>query len=133
MAEKTYPCSRCAGVGRLDYHSGVLAGVCFKCRGTGRQASPPVARSPLWAVFGEEYATGMRVRLYNVRARSAQGAVTKARRLFETRASEEFRGQYSMAAAVARPADEVAPDGREPAPGPVDPAATCQPTPQAAA
>lgn len=102
----TYACSRCAGKGRLAAFSNVLAGVCFKCGGTGRQASKPAKPSILWAVLGEEYATGMRARLYNVRSPSAQGAIKKARNTFE-RASEEFRNTYSMAAAIAVPASEL--------------------------
>lgn len=37
----TYTCSRCNGVGRLPVHSNVLGGVCFKCHGSGKQASKP--------------------------------------------------------------------------------------------
>jgi len=36
-----YTCQRCNGKGRLPEHSNVMNGVCFKCNGTGKQASKP--------------------------------------------------------------------------------------------
>ncbi len=40
-----YPCERCSGTGELPQMSHVEGGVCFKCRGTGKQANKPVDRS----------------------------------------------------------------------------------------
>lgn len=106
MSNATYKCTRCAGTGRLNCFSNVLGGVCFKCKGSGMQTTKPAKPSIKWAVLGEDRNTGMRARLYNVSSPSAAGAIAKARRTFEG-ASTEFRDQYSMAAAIAVPAEEL--------------------------
>lgn len=104
--EATYKCSRCNGKGRIPCFNNVLGGVCFKCKGTGAQASKPSKPSIKWGVMGEDRNTGMRARLYNVNSPSAQGAINKARNMFEN-ASAAFKDQYSMAAAIAVPASEL--------------------------
>lgn len=101
-----YECTRCCGKGRLPAFNNVLGGVCFKCKGSGKQSTKPRKLSIRWAVFGVDRNTGVPARLYNVSSPSAAGAVAKARRTFEN-ASTEFRDQYSMAAAIAVPASEI--------------------------
>jgi len=101
-----YPCSRCNGEGRLWLHANVLGGVCFKCRGSGKQTTKPRPKLTRWAVFGEDRNTGARARLYNVDSHDAQGAIEKARNTFEC-ASTAFRDQYTLANASAVPATEA--------------------------
>lgn len=94
---KTYPCGRCAGEGTIRAFGHVLAGVCFKCAGSGKQKSKPVT-SQLWAVYGTRRINGARVRLYNVRARTADLAVKRA---FVTMqgANDAFKAEFDLATA----------------------------------
>ena len=101
-----YECTRCNGKGRLPIFSNVLGGVCFKCKGSGKQASKPGKPSVKWAVLGIDRMTGERARLYNVKAKNEQGAIEKARATY-VRASIEFKDQYSLEDAIAVRADEL--------------------------
>lgn len=101
-----YECTRCNGKGRLPIFSGVLGGVCFKCKGTGKQTAKPAKPSVKWAVLGTDRMTGERARLYNVKATSEQAAIEKARNTYAG-ASSAFKEQYSLADAIAVRADEL--------------------------
>lgn len=101
-----YECTRCNGQGRLPIFSGVLGGICFKCKGSGKQAAKPGRASVKWAVLGTDRTTGERARLYNVTARSELAAIEKARDTY-SRASAAFKDQYSLADAIAVRADEL--------------------------
>ena len=46
---KTWPCSRCEGKGKIAAFGHVIGGVCFKCGGSGTQASRPL-KTQSWAV-----------------------------------------------------------------------------------
>lgn len=107
QASKTYNCTRCAGHGRIDFHANVLGGVCFKCHGSGKQASKPAVSSITWAVLGINPATGERFHAYNIRARSADLAISKARVTYEG-ASAAFQQQVTLDDAVAVPYDDFA-------------------------
>lgn len=48
---ESYPCSRCGGSGKLSGYSHVWGGVCFKCGGTGTQATKPSSKPIKWAVY----------------------------------------------------------------------------------
>lgn len=96
----TYACTRCAGVGRLACFSNVLGGVCFKCGGSGKQATKPAAPSVRFTVYGVSRLTGQPAHTYNERARTAAEAVRKARKCF-ARASEAFRAEFDMTNAYA--------------------------------
>lgn len=37
----TYDCIKCGGTGEIAAHKNVMGGVCFKCKGTGKQADKP--------------------------------------------------------------------------------------------
>lgn len=54
-----YECTRCGGKGRLTIFSNVLGGVCFKCRGSGKQAAKPGKPSVKWAVLGTDRTTSL--------------------------------------------------------------------------
>ena len=103
----TYACSRCGGSGRLAVFSNVLGGTCFKCNGKGTQRHKPAQPSAMWAVFGHDRQTGESRRLYNVRAKSAEAAINKARQTYE-RASSLFRDTNTLASAVAIKFDDMA-------------------------
>jgi predicted CxxxxCH...CXXCH cytochrome family protein len=90
-----YTCSRCSGKGRLPQHSTCLGGVCFKCHGSGKQSSKPQAPTPKWAVFGQERATGEWARLYNVRAKTAENAISRARTMM-TAGSADWIATYTL-------------------------------------
>lgn len=102
----TYKCTRCNGKGYLPIFSHVLGGICFKCKGSGKQASKPGKPSVKWAVFGTNCMTGERARLYNVNAKNEQVAIEKARAIY-ARASTEFKDMYSLEDAIAVRADEL--------------------------
>jgi hypothetical protein len=102
----TFPCSRCAGTGRLSCFSNVLGGVCFKCNGKGTQPSKPAAPSILWAVLGTDRNTGGRVRLYNIKAKNETAAIERARNTMAG-ASTAFKDQYTLEGAVAVRAAEM--------------------------
>ena len=102
----TFKCTRCNGKGHLPIFSHVLGGVCFKCGGTGKQASKPGKPSVKWAVFGTNRMTGERARLYNVKAKNEKAAIEKARAIY-ARASTEFKDMYSLEDAIAVRADEL--------------------------
>lgn len=106
IGDRTYECTRCNGKGRLPIFSNVLGGVCFKCKGSGKQASKPGKPSVKWAVLGIDRMTGERARLYNVKAKNEQGAIEKAKATY-VRASTEFKDQYSLEDAIAVRADEL--------------------------
>lgn len=91
----TYPCSRCAGTGRLLVHSNVLGGVCFKCKGKGTQAAKPAPPAAKWAVFGQHRTTGEWLRLYNLTARTKQAAIKRARDTY-AKASQAWRDTYTL-------------------------------------
>lgn len=96
----TYPCSRCAGTGRMPQHSNVLGGVCFRCNGKGTQASKPTPPTPKWAIFGQHRDSGQWLRLYNVSTKTEAGAIERARATME-RASTAWRDTYTLAQARA--------------------------------
>mgnify|MGYP000870851073 FL=1 len=102
----TYKCARCNGKGRLPIFSNVLGGVCFKCKGSGKQASKPGKTSVKWAVLGIERMTGERVRLYNVKAANEKAAIEKARDIYSG-ASAAFKDQYNLENAIAVRANEL--------------------------
>ena len=101
----TYKCSRCNGTGRLSQFSNVLGGTCFKCLGSGKQASKPAAKSVTWAVLGTDRNTGLRVHAYNINAQTEAKAVAKARTTYQS-ASTEFKDTISLTDAIAVPARE---------------------------
>lgn len=90
-----YTCSRCNGKGRLPQHSNCLGGVCFRCHGSGKQSSKPKEPTPKWAVFGQDRATGDWARLYNVHAKTADNAISRASTMM-AQASDEWRDTYSL-------------------------------------
>lgn len=96
MSATIYPCSRCGGSGRLSVFGHVLGGTCFKCNGTGKQRHKPAQPAVKWAVFGLERETGRFLRLYNVKARTAEQAIEKARDTFAG-ASTLFKDAHSLA------------------------------------
>lgn len=96
----TYTCSRCNGTGRLTVFSNVLGGVCFKCNGCGKQRHKPATPSAMWAVFGHDRNTGESRRLYNVRAKTEQAAIEKARNTMAG-ASSAFKDTNTLAQAQA--------------------------------
>lgn len=100
MSADTYSCSRCSGTGRLAQFSNVIGGTCFKCHGTGTQASKPAARAAKWAVFGHDRQTGECTRLYNISARTEAAAIEKARATMAG-ASTEWRNTYTLSNARA--------------------------------
>ena len=95
-----YPCSRCAGTGRLNVFSHVLGGTCFKCNGTGTQRHKPAAPSVKWAVFGHGSASGDSRRLFNVTAKSEAEAILKARKAYDG-ASVLFKEENTLETAQA--------------------------------
>ena len=100
-----YKCSRCNGSGRLSQFSNVIGGTCFKCHGSGKQASKPAVKSIVWAVLGTDRNTGLRVHAYNIRAQNDAMAVAKTRIAYE-RASTAFKNTISLSDAIAVPAIE---------------------------
>lgn len=102
-----YTCTRCSGAGRLPHHANVLGGVCFKCHGAGTQPSKPAKPSAMWAVFGRDRATGESRRLYNVRAKTEQAAIEKARSTMAG-ASAAFKDANTLAQAQAIRFDDMA-------------------------
>lgn len=100
---QTYACTRCDGKGRINGFGHVLGGVCFKCKGSGRQRTRPSGPSTTWRVMVIDRESASAVGIYNIKARTATDAVRKARRHYE-RASAEFRTRYDMDAAYAMPA-----------------------------
>lgn len=101
-----YNCVRCAGKGRITAYANVLGGVCFKCNGSGRQASKPRASAVLWAVFLVNRETGQGDRIWNIRAKSSASAMSSAQEHYN-RASSMFHDQFTMNGAVAVRADEL--------------------------
>lgn len=101
---KTYPCSRCEGAGRIRAFSHVVGGVCFRCGGTGKQKSKP-ATSTTWAILGRDPQTGEVRHIYNIRAKTPSVALKKAAVTFAG-ASAQYRAENSMDGAVAIPSDE---------------------------
>jgi hypothetical protein len=77
MNTKTYPCTRCCGKGRLPFN--VLAGVCFKCGGTGLQSAKPAKRMPKFSVSAISKETGSRALTFYVSAPNEQKALQKAK------------------------------------------------------
>ena len=103
----TYTCPRCAGTGRLTVFSNVLGGVCFKCHGAGTQRHKPPTPSAMWAVFGHDRHTGESRRLYNVRAKTEQAAIEKARSTMAG-ASALFKDVNTLARATAIKFEDMA-------------------------
>lgn len=97
--KNAYACSRCDGKGRIGGFSHVLGGVCFACKGSGRQKSRPT-KSEKWAVFAKETATGVWTRIYNATAPSAKKAIERAATHY-AKASAKWRADYTMDGAVA--------------------------------
>lgn len=106
QATATYKCSRCQGRGRLTAFSHVIGGVCFKCGGTGAQATKPTEALPLFAVMFVSRATGAAERIYSLRAQTSALAMRVAAARYE-QASSAFRDEYSMEDAVVVRADEL--------------------------
>jgi len=103
----TYTCTRCAGTGRLTVFSNVLGGVCFKCHGAGTQHHKPPTPSAMWAVFGHDRHTGESRRLYNVRAKTEQAAIERARSIMAG-ASALFKDVNTLARATAIKFEDMA-------------------------
>lgn len=94
-----YTCPRCNGTGRHSFN--LMHGtICYGCRGSGTVAKKPPAPTPKWAVFGQHRATGKWLRLYNVTAKTAAGAIEKARTTYAN-ASTDWRDTYTLAQARA--------------------------------
>lgn len=92
--EKSYPCYRCSGEGMIRAFGHVLGGACFKCHGSGKQASKP-NHAVKWTVLD---ASGKDV--YNVTAKTDHEAVKKALIIF-ARSSTDFVASHDMSAPVA--------------------------------
>lgn len=107
MTDKLYPCSRCEGHGRISAFGHVLAGVCFQCKGSGKQKSKPAPKAIKWAVFGHDRSTDKPGRLYNVKAPTEAKAIAKAQDLFGN-ASTEFKDTWTMSKAFALTWEELA-------------------------
>lgn len=73
---------------------------CSRCNGTGKQKTKPAEPTPTWAVFGQERSTGESVRLYNVRAKTEEDAIERARSTYAN-ASAAWKDTYSLASARA--------------------------------
>lgn len=43
-----FDCPKCEGHGKIGAYNHVMAGVCFKCGGSGKVASKPAAKSQKW-------------------------------------------------------------------------------------
>jgi RecJ-like exonuclease len=43
-----FTCQKCEGHGKIGAYSHVMAGVCFKCNGTGKVSQKPSAKSQKW-------------------------------------------------------------------------------------
>ena len=106
MTDKLYPCSRCAGQGRISAFGHVLAGVCFQCKGSGKQKTKPAQKAIKWAVFGHDRNTDKPGRLYNVKAPTEAKAIAKAQNLFGN-ASTAFRDTWTMSKAFALTWEEL--------------------------
>lgn len=96
----TYTCPRCNGSGRLTVFSNVLGGTCFRCDGKGALRTKPASPTPKWAVFGQHRETGAWVRLYNVTAKTKDGAIERARDTYAS-ASSDWKDTYTLAQARA--------------------------------
>lgn len=106
MTDDLYPCSRCAGKGSISAFGHVMAGVCFQCKGSGKQKTKPAPKAVKWAVFGHDRNTDKPGRLYNVTATTEAKAVTKAQCLFGN-ASTGFKDTWTMSKAFALTWEEV--------------------------
>lgn len=96
---KLYTCSRCGGSGRYSFN--LLHGTrCYGCGGTGKQKTKPAKPTPTWLVFGQKRSTGESVHLYNVRAKTEEGAIERARSTY-AKASAAWKDTYSLAIARA--------------------------------
>jgi len=95
MTLTTYPCSRCNGSGRLPQFANVLAGVCFKCHGSGKQVRKPSAPTLQWAVFFFDVEQGKMKHAYNCTGKSQGEAIKKALKNME-RASQQFRERFDI-------------------------------------
>lgn len=106
MIDKLYPCSRCAGQGHISAFGHVLAGVCFQCKGSGKQKTKPAPKAIKWAVFGHDRNTDKPGRLYNVKAPTEAKAIAKAQNTFGN-ASAAFRDTWTMSKAFALTWEEL--------------------------
>lgn len=77
---RAYVCSRCAGRGRLEQYGQVMNGVCYQCKGTGKQFTRPRAATPKWAVFWLDEQLGQWLRFYSVLAKTKAEALSQAER-----------------------------------------------------
>ena len=102
--EKSYPCYRCDGEGRIRAFGHVLGGVCFKCGGSGRQKSKPSVGHD-FVVVGHDPSTGEEVECYNERAKTAGEALKKAQGRI-VNASADFRAEHDLSRGFAVPRDE---------------------------
>lgn len=100
MIDNLYPCSRCAGKGRISVFGHVMAGLCFQCKGSGKQKTKPAAKAIKWAVFGHDRNTDKPGRLYNVKATTNARAIAKAQDMFGN-ASAAFKDAWTMSKAFA--------------------------------
>lgn len=94
-----YTCSRCNGTGRHSFN--LMHGTrCYGCNGTGKQKTKPRAPMPKWAVFGQHRDTGAWMRLYNVVAKTKDGAIEQAYRVY-LQASTDWKDTYTLSSARA--------------------------------
>lgn len=90
-----YKCSRCNGTGRLSCYNHVQGGVCFKCLGTGSQATKPAAPSKRFAVMAFNVTTNQMEVWYNKRAATEKEAINKAMKTYQT-ASDQFKALWDL-------------------------------------
>lgn len=67
-----YGCSKCNGTGEIPAHRNVMGGVCFKCKGSGKQSRKPAAKSKRYLCKYDG------VGLFTKPARSEREALRKA-------------------------------------------------------
>lgn len=105
MTTSSYTCSRCSGSGKYSFNM-IHGTKCYGCNGSGKQATKPAAKMPLWAVMGIDRITGDQARLYNVKAKNEAAAIEKARNTMAG-ASAAFKYQFSLENAIAVKANEL--------------------------
>ncbi len=74
----TYTCPKCAGSGHLSQYAGIAGGVCFSCEGLGHKFGRAPVPGMLFGVSAIRRADGVRVDVFNKKAKTAKEALKKA-------------------------------------------------------
>lgn len=107
-----YPCQRCEGKGEIPAFGHVLGGVCFKCKGSGKQYYKP-SQSVQWVVWlpvvGETQVTNSHFPWlgYGVKAPNSQKALIAAAKQYAKSCARGAycAGHYTTEGALVMPAD----------------------------